>query len=536
MAGGLKNKLKLLRGRLPRKIVFWVFLSVIVIETIIFIPSFRKRQLELLAQLKAVSAAKVAMVLQLSPPQISHTDLLAQLRKLQMHRGILGGALYGRDGRLLGTFGEAPELAFKPMRPGQMGGQIFEDGRRYDVICSPAWHDADYTIILRHDTAPVRAELYAFFRRIAGLVIIISVFVTIGAWLALDPIVVTPILRLRQDLIAAGEAISQNRSAPEFYAASVHRKDELGEVIAAFREMYSRITDAISKRNAAEKALQKSFEKVASYSRALNKELEQGREMQKNFLPARLASPPGWEIEAFFRPARQVSGDFYDVFTLPDGSFCLVIADVCDKGVGAALFMALFRSLIRVYTDQVCREVLSQAESAASGIHGRQVNACILHDHVLKPIELTNNYIARHHGDLGMFATIFFGVLDPVSGRLTYVNGGHLPLVITSPGEGVRQQLRATAPAVGILPDLDFAPRTTHIKPGEFLFGCTDGVTEASSADGKFFSLKRLIRILGTPPASAKQLVETVAAQVTQHTGENDQFDDITMIALRYLP
>ena len=229
---------------------------------------------------------------------------------------------------------------------------VREDGRRIDMPWRQPQLNRANVLVLRQDATAVKRELEAFILRIAGLILIISIFVTVGAWSAMQPIVVTPILRLRKDLVLAGEAISNDRSTPDFYAASVHRRDELGDVIAAFNQMYRRILEAISERRKAEAALQQSLEQVRAYTQALDTEMERGREMQKNFLPAMLPQRTGWEFAAFIEPARQVSGDFYDVFELPGGSVGLVIADVCDKGVGAALFMALFRSLIRIFSGQ----------------------------------------------------------------------------------------------------------------------------------------------------------------------------------------
>ena len=535
MARKVKAKFKLPRGRLARKIVLWVFVSVIVIETIIFIPSFKKRQGELLNHLKEISAAKVSTLLQFTPPDIAPQELLDRLARLRMHHTIVGGVVYAADGRRIGAFGEAPQLAYTPLKPGQMQGRLTSDGKRYDVVCLPPWRGAPYTVILRHDTATVTAGLKAFFLRIAGLVVIISLFVTAGAWIALEPLVITPILRLRKDLVAAGEAISSDRPTPQFYSASVSRNDELGDVIDAFRQMVRRITDAIGERKKAEQALKESYEQVASYSRAMDRELEQGRQMQLNFLPAELISPPGWETAACFKPARQVSGDFYDQFELPDGSLGLVIADVCDKGVGAALFMALFRSLIRVFSEEVCRAALAGATDGGQ-CRLDHPTTCAMSPHVVRPVERTNAYIATHHGDLGMFATLFFGILDPATGTITYVNGGHLPLFIIAAGGGIRQRLSTTGPAVGVIADMQFESGAARIEPGELLFGCTDGVTEASAPEGGFFGYERLEGILQAPPVSAGQRVDEMAAAVLAHTGQNDLFDDITMIAMYRRP
>lgn len=107
--------------------------------------------------------------------------------------------------------------------------------------------------------------------------------------------------------------------------------DELGEVIGAFHQMYRQISDANNEQKKAEAALQKSFQQVEAYSRVLNEELEKGREMQINFLPNQLLQMPGWETAAFFKPARQVADDFYDVFKLPRDSIGFVVADLLDR-------------------------------------------------------------------------------------------------------------------------------------------------------------------------------------------------------------
>ena len=527
------------RGRLSRRIVFWVFASVIVIETIILIPSFKNREKELLAQLKEVSTAKISLIMQLAPSKISDKELFDQIKGLHQSSQVVGGTLYRSDGTVVGVFGESPEFTSPRIEGNELIYLKSKKGDRYDLVCSPAQLKRDYILVLRHDASPIRRELYAFTLRIAGLVVIISIFVTTGAWFALNPIVVKPILRLREDLIKAGNAISQDQQTPAFYSASVQRQDELGEVIEAFRHMYKQITDAINERKRAEEALQKSFEQVEAFSKVLNSELEKGRQMQTNFLPAQLLSKSGWEFAAFFKPARQVAGDFYDVFELPGDAVGIVIADVCDKGVGAALFMALFRSLIRIFSGQTALEGLACLYNGES-ISEEESTAGIglTHpDHLvaLKAIQFTNMYIAQNHGELAMFATLFFGVLDPKTGTLTYINGGHEPLLIIDKFGGVRKQLNPTGPAVGIQLDAAYQIKETRLEPGEILLGYTDGIVEASSDDGNFFTSEQLLSLLEDEVPSAAVLLNHISDQVKSHTGDAEQFDDITLLAIRRL-
>ncbi|MDX2501694.1 MAG: SpoIIE family protein phosphatase, partial [Deltaproteobacteria bacterium] len=382
--------------------------------------------------------------------------------------------------------------------------------------------------------------LLAYFLRVAGLVVIISLVVTVGTWLTLRWIVVNPILNLRQDLVRAGEALSHDQQTPEFYSATVQRNDELGEVIGAFRQMYRQISNAINKRKQAEEALQMSFEQVETYSQKLNNELEKGRHMQINFLPDKLIQPPGWETAAYFKPARQVAGDFYDVFQVPGGSIGFVVADVCDKGVGAALFMALFRSLIRIFSGQTSMNglPLTCSDALLDQMDEYANNPSVDPDHVtaLKAIYLTNNYIALNHGELAMFATLFFGIIDPDSGAVSYISGGHEPLFIVGPDGGVKERLTTTGPAVGIEPGMQFNIRQSRLEPGDILVGYTDGVVEANTSDGEFFTMERLVAALDAPASSAKELLDRIAVGVQEHIGEADQFDDVTLLAIRRIP
>ena len=525
-------------ARLSRRIVFWVFTSVIVIETLIFIPSFYNREKELLNQLKEVSTARVALIMQIVAPDASDDVLFAHVKKLLNDRVVVGGALFKADGEKIGEFGEMPELRVANVNQSGMTFLLSRDKSRYDIACSPVELQRDYRLILRHNSSTVKQDLWAFFLRIAVLVVIISLFVTIGTWIPLRRIVVNPILKLRNDLIRAGETISKDQKTPEFSSANIHRQDELGEVIRAFHHMYSQISDAIDERKNAEEALQESFQQVEAYSKVLNNELEKGRQMQVNFLPNQLLQMPGWETAAFFKPARQVSGDFYDVFKLSEDSIGFVIADVCDKGVGAALFMALFRSLIRIFSGQTTLE-----GSPMVGRNGH-FNDQVPQDSMpipaevkaLNAVQLTNNYIALNHGDLAMFATLFFGILNPANGLLNYINGGHEPLYIVGPEGGIKANLSATGPSVGIQSKIEFKVKQAQMEPGDILLGYTDGVTEASAADGRFFTRDRFLTILERPVPTATDLIDQIATTLQNYIGQADQFDDITLLAMRRIP
>ncbi|MBW4578387.1 MAG: SpoIIE family protein phosphatase [Tildeniella nuda ZEHNDER 1965/U140] len=276
--------------------------------------------------------------------------------------------------------------------------------------------------------------------------------------------------------------------------------------------------------------------KIEAYSKALDAELEKGRQIQLDFLPNTLPQLPGWEIAACFYPARQVAGDFYDAFMLPGGNVGLVIADVCDKGVGAALFMALFRSLIRVFSGQTrlggIAIIGNDVNEGLANLIDSQVTTDLDQINALKAVALTNNYIAQEHAEMSMFATLFFGVLNPSTGVLTYINGGHEPLFVLQDSV-VKQTLNSTGPAVGMMPNMKFKVQQIQLEPGDTLFGYTDGVTEARAPDHALFTPKRLMTLLQQPIASASALLDGIKTTLFKYIDNAPQFDDITMLAIQ---
>ncbi len=280
--------------------------------------------------------------------------------------------------------------------------------------------------------------------------------------------------------------------------------------------------------------LEESQVSCEAYSQRLDQEMEKGRQLQMDFLPEKLPRLDGWEMQDFFFPANRASGDFYDAFLLREGYLGIVIADVCDKGVGAALFMGLFRSLIRIFSgqarlgsipvDPAGRTVGGKVEERTGRRRG-PVQA-------LRTVALTNDYIAREHGEMGMFATLFFGVLDPADGNLFYVNGGHEPVFVLDQG-GIKEELVRTGPAVGLFAETRFGYREIRLAPGDLLFGYTDGVVDACSSTGERFGRNRLVERLSGGGETPGEVVERVATDLFAHIGMAPQEDDITMLALQ---
>lgn len=240
----------------------------------------------------------------------------------------------------------------------------------------------------------------------------------------------------------------------------------------------------------------------------ISQELAFAGRIQASFLPNELPSLNGWELAVTLLPARETSGDFFDFIPLVDGKVGILIADVADKGVGAALYMALSRTLIRTYALEY---VDSQPDIVFFSANER-----ILKD-------------ARAH----LFVTAFYGILDQTAGTLTYCNAGHNPPYLLSPGNGSVRELSATGMPIGIEENAVWTQATIKIDPGEVLLLYTDGIPDAQNSEGMFFEKKRLLDVtqvnLGRP---AQEMQIAILDAVQDFVGDAPQFDDITLLVL----
>ena len=297
--------------------------------------------------------------------------------------------------------------------------------------------------------------------------------------------------------------------------APVTTEDEFGELAGNFNKMVEGLRE---------------WESV----KKIEFELEKGREIQREFLPSQIPKLPNWDIATCFYPAGQVSGDFYDVFMLPDGNVGLVIADVCDKGVGSALYMALFRSLIRVFAEQAIYCTGPGLTQIAPATGGSDATSSSENGQIarLGAVSSTNNYIAHIHGRECMYATLFFGVLNPATGILSYVNGGHEPLYVINAGS-IKNRLKPTGPAVGLMPDITFKTQEIQLEPGDLLIGYTDGVTEARSPKDEIYTRDRLQSLLAQPFKSASDTLERIKTNLFAFIDIAPRGDDVTMLAVQ---
>ncbi len=240
----------------------------------------------------------------------------------------------------------------------------------------------------------------------------------------------------------------------------------------------------------------------------MQQELDVAHTIQASFLPDGSPSIPGCSVATHWQAARQVGGDFYDFLPLGDDKWGIAIADVADKGVPAALFMALTRTILRAvaFSHSDPAQVLVRANE----IIGREARS-------------------------DLFVTVFYGVWDPATEHFTYANAGHNPPLLLQPS-GNFQPLLGHGVALGILPELTMKSHTITVRPGETIILYTDGITEALNEDFDEFGLERLqVAARAAARRPAGDVVRQITDNIRDHTGQTAQFDDMTLIVLKRL-
>ena len=251
----------------------------------------------------------------------------------------------------------------------------------------------------------------------------------------------------------------------------------------------------------------------AQLLKSMSRELEIAQQIQLGFLPDQLPQLAGWPLAARCVPARQVGGDFYDALLLPDGRLAFTLADVCDKGVGAALYMALFRSLIRISLQQ-----------APPGEPADQT--------LLRTVRFTNDYIATAHGRDNMFATVFTAILDPASGLLNYINAGHDAPLLLRQGRQTPETMPPDGLALGMMAGAQHSVRRTRLAAGDCLLVFSDGLPEAVNASGEAFGEQRVLAGLTAHTGNPQALLAALQAALARHVGEHPAHDDVTLLCL----
>ena len=239
-------------------------------------------------------------------------------------------------------------------------------------------------------------------------------------------------------------------------------------------------------------------------------ELVMAGKIQSDILPEEPPTLPGWEICGRLEPARETSGDFYDFIPLTEHKWGLLVADVTDKGMGAALFMALSSTLMRTYAARF-PSLPALTLSAVS-----------------------DRILSDTRGN--MFVTAFYGILEPHTGRLIFANAGHPPgfLICTQRGRVTVEPLRPTGMALGVSENAQWKQKVMRLSPGDLLVLYTDGVTEAQNPQGEFFGEERLLDVaLELYGAPARQVQDALLKEVHSFVAGAPRQDDIALIVVR---
>jgi phosphoserine phosphatase RsbU/P len=239
----------------------------------------------------------------------------------------------------------------------------------------------------------------------------------------------------------------------------------------------------------------------------LERELQMARKIQRSILPRTLPRPADFDFGAHMEPARAVGGDFFDIISLNQDNYAVVIGDISDKGVPAAIFMALTRSLLRA--------------KASRAVSPRKV------------LQRVNRLLLEMNEE-GMFATVIYGVLHRERKEFTYARAGHEPpLLFTAEGERITPPVSKGQP-LGLFSNPLIDEQSLAIPPAGMLLLYTDGAVDAVDPAGNFFGLEKLIQtVRANLHSSAQDLCDRVLDEVHHHQSETAQADDITLVGIR---
>ncbi len=324
---------------------------------------------------------------------------------------------------------------------------------------------------------------------------IIAMVILIGAAVLGSALFSQAITRPLKRLGEGADAIGRGDLA---YRVETGTDDEFGELAANFNKM----ADDLS-------AMMADLEKTTAERERLSRELEIAHSIQESFLPDRAPIIKGFDLAAKSIPALFVGGDFYDFIPLGDGRFGLVIADVSGKGVSAALFMALSRTLVRAST----------ADEPSPAVAIKQANRLICED-----------------SKTSMFVTLFYAILDANKKTLTYVNAGHNPPVFLRGNDHSITLLKAEGIALGVIEDIELETVEIPLHEDDLLVLYTDGVTEAENADDELYGEERLETVLTTIQGkTAAGIITSIIEDISAFAGDNPQSDDITLLVMKTL-
>jgi serine phosphatase RsbU (regulator of sigma subunit) len=312
------------------------------------------------------------------------------------------------------------------------------------------------------------------------------------AFIGLSIVLIVPLSgRLTRHLSQLTDGVTRIAHGEYGTRVSVRSKDEIGELAVAFNQMAAEV---------------ESHQRAVVEQERLKRELELGRQIQQDMQPQEPLRLGLTEIQGVSVPAREVGGDFFNYFALPDGQVALLVGDVSGKGVGAALLMANIQASLRT------RFALGQDLSAIADAIDREIE-------VNSPGQ--------------MYATLFVGILDPKTRRLRYVNAGHHPQYVL-PVRGGLDRMGATGLPAGLLAGRGYVEQHVQLERGDLIFFYTDGCPETENAQEEMFGSERLESLLILSSAGGpNDVLLRVEAALKEFRGVREPYDDATMMAVR---
>jgi sigma-B regulation protein RsbU (phosphoserine phosphatase) len=282
---------------------------------------------------------------------------------------------------------------------------------------------------------------------------------------------------------------------------AIRANDEVGDLAESFAFMKNSLKEYI-----------RDLTSTTAAKERIEAELRIARDIQMGILPKLFPAFPDrreFEVFASIEPAKEVGGDLYDFFFVDETHFCFLVGDVSGKGVPAAFFMAVTKTLLKVVAERGLEpgEILTRVNADLSS----ENESC-------------------------MFVTLFLAIMDIESGETRYANAGHNPPVFLPCGGEPRWIAPLGEPVAGVVEDMRYSTGAMTLKPGDLLFIYTDGVTEAMNPDGELFGDKRLMALLsGEDEPFAPELVQDVGETIRAFARGAEQSDDITMLAMQFM-
>lgn len=403
---------------------------------------------------------------------------------------------------------EEAELASAAMRNGEAATLLAASSLSVAVPILDRDRVPSGAAMVRLPTTQLRAEIEAYFAYAlalsAGLLALALLATTLTARRLSQPIM---------RLTAAARAVERRKFDPGFLKPLLRRRDEFGRLAGVFQGMAiellgrERELDRLVQERTTE--LQQTADELSATYAQIAQELDSAQALQRAILPQQFPARSEFVGHAMMAPARQLAGDFYDVLELPDGRVGLLVADVSGKGVPAAFFMGISRTVLR-----------------ATALEGRSPGECLARA----------NDVLHATNPMDLFVTVFYGILDPATGSFLYANGGHNPPLLWRRDQDEPTPLAGTGGLVlGMLEGIPYAERAVALGPGDLLLLYTDGLTEALNAQGEEFSEARLIRAVATAgDDDPEAIIARITAQLRAFTGDGPLADDLTCLALRY--